>query len=433
MTSTAQTQPDPTPTGPAPVDLADRAPARSAEARVQPVLTRATTLILAATTGAIAANLYYAQPLLATIAATLDISTGTVATVVTATQLAFAAGLVLVLPLGDIVERRRLLTGLLVLDAVGLVGFAVAPSLPVLLISCALMGVGNIAAQVLVPAAASLAGDAQRGRVVGTVITGLLIGMLAARTVAGVVSQLVGWRPLFLGAAVLMLLLTLVVRRVLPATGPVADRPTYLDTLRSTARLYRQLPLLRVRAAFGALGFAAFSLFWSTAALLLGGGRYSFGPAAIGGFALLGIAGAVAANAVGRLRDHVHPLPTLVAVLVIAGAFGVLLAAPHVLACMVVGIVVLDIGVQGLHVLNQRTIYELEPAARTRVNSVYMTFYFLGGSLGSAAGSLAWERAGWTGVCVTGLVISALAVVLWTATARRSPRSILKEVSCPAS
>jgi predicted MFS family arabinose efflux permease len=377
------------------------------------------TLVLAITTGAIAANLYYAQPLLSAIAADIGTSSATAATLVTATQIGFAASLVFLLPLGDLMDRRRLLTALLLLDAVGLLGFAAAPTLPLLLIAAVVIGGANVAAQVIIPAAASMAHDDQRGRVVATVITGLLVGMLAARTVAGLVSQLVGWRPLFYGAAALMLVLALVTRRVLPAAAPNDAGLTYPGVLRSTIALYRQLPALRVRAAFGALGFAAFSLFWSTAAFLLSGGRYSYGEATIGLFALLGIAGALAANATGRIRNHARPVPTLVAVLVFGAGFAVLFGAPNSLLCVVVGVLLLDIGVQSLHVLNQRVIYELEASARTRVNSIYMTFYFVGGAAGSGLGSICWARAGWRGVCTCGILITATAVLLWWRTQAR--------------
>jgi predicted MFS family arabinose efflux permease len=339
------------------------------------------------------------------------------ALVVTATQAGFAAGLVLVLPLGDLVRRRSLLTALLLLDAAALAtaGLATGPGLA--LVAFALVGLGNVAAQVLVPAAADLAGDEQRGRVVATVISGLLTGMLLARTVSGLVTAAFGWRPVFLGAGCLMLLVLAVLRRALAGRpGPAPAAGGYREALRSTVRLYRSSPVLRVRSAYGALGFAAFSVFWSTAAVRLGGAPFHLAPAAIGVFGLLGAAGAFAANLTGRVRRHRAPAPTIAAVAIIALAWAALWAGSGSLAAFVAGTLLLDVGVQALHVLNQRTIYEVEPGARNRVNSVYMTFYFFGGAAGSAAASTVQTHAGWTGVCVCGLTVTALAALLWAAT-----------------
>lgn len=403
----------------------DRVRPESATKAPPTTLSRPVVWLLAAATGAIAANLYYAQPLLHVIAATFGVSSGAAGLLVTLTQIGFAAGLLLVLPLADVVNARKLFSILLVIDAAALAVVASAPNLTVAVIGFAVVGLANVAAQVIVPLAASMASDEERGRVVGTVITGLLVGILVARTVSGLVSQVVGWRPLFLAAAVLMIVVAVVVRSVLPASSASMR---YSHVLRSLAVLYRTHHHLRVRSAYGSLAFAAFSLFWSTVAFLLAGPHYHFSVAVIGLFGLLGVAGATTANLVGRFRRPRHPLPTLAAVGIIGASFIVLWAGQGSLLCVIVGILVLDIGAQGLHVLNQRTIYELDAAARSRINSVYMIFYFLGGALGSAAGSLAFGIGGWTGVCIVGLVIAALGGLLWTATVvggmARSRRSV---------
>ncbi|MEU3985577.1 MFS transporter [Streptomyces sp. NPDC026672] len=387
-----------------------------------PGLTRSMTLLLAVATGAIAANLYYAQPLLDVLARSLHTSAGTAGLVVTVTQLGFAAGLVFVLPLGDLVRRRALLTGLLLLDAAALAAVGLAPDLPLALGAFAVLGLANVAAQVLVPAAAHLAHDDQRGRTVATVISGLLTGMLLARTVAGAVTGLVGWRPLFLGAAALMLVVTAVLRRALRGVDAApSGRMSYTAVLTSTVRLYRTSSAVRVRSAYGALGFAAFSVFWSTAALRLSGPPFGYSPAVIGLFGLLGAAGALAANLTGRVRRHTRGTPTALALAAVGLAYAVLWGTDGSLAGFMAGVLLLDIGVQALHVLNQRVVYDVDPAARNRVNSVYMTFYFVGGALGSAVAPVMWTRAGWTGVCLTGLGTVALAALLWVCTtARRS-------------
>ncbi|MEV5386575.1 MFS transporter [Streptomyces sp. NPDC052721] len=388
-----------------------------------PGISRALTLLLAVATGAIAANVYYAQPLLALIARSLGTSTGAAGVIVTVTQLGFAVGLVFVLPLADIVTRRSLTSGLLLPDAIALAAVGFAPRLAVALVAFAALGLANVAAQVLVPVAAHLADDTQRGRTVATVISGLLTGMLLARTVAGIVTELVGWRPLFLGAAVLMVLVNVVLRRALHGIDAVPGRPVgYGEVLRSTVRIYRTEAAVRVRSAYGALGFAAFSIFWSTAALQLSRAPFGYSPAVIGLFGLLGAAGATAANLTGRVQRHAHPLPTAVAIALIAIAYAVLLVAGDTLGGIIAGVLVLDIGVQGLHVLNQRVIYDVDAAARNRVNSIYMTFYFLGGALGSALASFVWAGTGWTGVCLSGLGVTALATVLWARTSGRRAR-----------
>ncbi|WP_433555519.1 MFS transporter [Pseudonocardia xinjiangensis] len=336
----------------------------------------------------------------------------------TVSQVGFAAGVVLVLPVGDLVDRRRLLVGLLLADAVGLLLVASSVSYVMLLVAFGVVGVCNVAAQVIVPAAAAMAEPARRGRVVGTVISGLLIGMLIARTVSGALGEWIGWRVTFVLAAALTVLVAVAARRVLPPQATVAapSVAAYARTLRSLGTLLRTHRTLTVRAVYGGLGFAAFTVFWTTAAFLLGGAPYHYNPATIGLFGLLGAAGALAASLAGRIRRPHHPVPTIVAVLVIAAGFTALSQGAHALAAVVVGTLVLGIGVQGLHVLNQRNLYDLPGAARNRANSVYMTFYFVGGALGSAAATLAWDDAGWTGVWLTGLVIAALAALVWLVT-----------------
>ncbi|WP_330342167.1 MFS transporter [Streptomyces sp. NBC_00557] len=403
--------------------MSQTAPARSAPAAAsaRPGISRGMTVLLATATGAIAANMYYAQPLLDVIARSVGISAGAAGVLVTVTQLGFALGLVFVLPLADIVRRRSLLTVLLMLDAAALAAVGAAPCPTVALVAFAALGLANVAAQVLVPAAAHLADDAHRGRTVATVISGLLTGMLLARTVAGIATELVGWRPLFLGAAALMVTLAMVLRRALHGMDALPGRRLgYGEVLRSTVRIYRTHAAVRVRAAYGALGFGAFSVFWSTAALRLSRTPFDYPPAVIGLFGLLGAAGAIAANLTGRVRRHTHPLPTAFAVALIAVAFAVLLPAGDTLGGMIAGVLILDIGVQGLHVLNQRVIYDVDAEARNRVNSIYMTFDFVGGALGSAVASLMWAQAGWPGVCLTGLGITALASLLWICTSYRA-------------
>jgi predicted MFS family arabinose efflux permease len=369
--------------------------------------------VLAVSAGAIAANLYYVQPLLHLISRDFHAGEGSVGLTITVTQATFAVGLVLVLPMGDLFGRGKLLTVLLVLSAIGLAGVGLAPNLAALLVAFGLVGLANVAAQVIVPAAASLTDGENRGKVVGTVISGLLTGMLLARTVSGVIGEVVGWRAMFFFDSGLMLINALVMRRVLKDPPATAPRPSYLGTLRSIPGLFRKYHQLPIRAVLGAVAFAAFSLFWSTVAFVLSGDHYHYSPSTIGLFGLLGAAGALAANQFGRVPGPARLFPTALTVGLIGLSFVILIPASHSVVWMLIGIVVLDVGAQGLNVLNQRLIYDVEPSEHSRANSGYMTCYFIGGAVGSAVGSVAWTMAGWTGVCIAGVVIAALGAAMW--------------------
>jgi predicted MFS family arabinose efflux permease len=275
------------------------------------------------------------------------------------------------------------------------------------------VGITSVAAQILVPFSASLAGEAERGRVVGTVMSGLLLGILLARTAAGVVSQALGWRWVYGIAAALMVALAVLLSRVLPAQPPQV-KMRYGALLRSVASLLREEPVVRRRGAYGALTFGAFSVFWTSAAFLLSGPPYHYTEAIIGLFGLLGVAGALAASVAGRLADRGWVRSSTGTFIAAAfPSYGLLALGSHSLPALVAGIVVLDLGAQGTHILNQSRIYTLASEARTRLNSAYMTIYFAGGALGSAASTVAYSRSGWLAVCVVGAVMCGLAFLLW--------------------
>ena len=271
--------------------------------------------------------------------------------------------------------------------------------------------------------AADLAAPERRGQVVGTVMSGLLIGILLSRTLSGLVAAVAGWRTVYWSAAVAMLLLALTLRLALPLErrSPGIGYPALL---RSTAALVRREPLLRRRSLIGALGFAAFSALWTTIAFLLSGPPYHYGLAVIGLFGLVGAAGALSASFAGRLADRGWARPaTLTFALLVAAAFLLLLAARTLLLPLIVGIVLLDIGVQGNHITSQTLIYRLRGDARSRITSAYMTANFLGGAAGSAAAGALYAGRGWTGVCVLGMVIAAGLVAVWTWDALRPSAS----------
>ena len=383
-------------------------------------LRRSTVIVMAAATGTTVASDYFAQPLLPLIGRDLHVGSGTAGLVVTVAQLGYATGLILLLPLGDILDRRRLVVGLSVATAAGLVWFALSGSTAVLLPAAAAVGLTTVLAQILVPFAASLAADHDRGRVVGTVMSGLLIGILLARTVAGVLAQLGTWRTVYLVAAGAMLIQAVVLATRLPAWQHAHDL-RYRQALRSTIALLAEEPLIRLRSAFGLLGFATFSVLWTSMAYVLAD-RYHYGPAIIGLFGLAGAAGALAATAAGRRSDRGKlRSSTVLATLLLTVSWLPLWFGDRSVVALVIGIVMLDIGAQALHITNQGAIYRIRPDARSRVTAVYMTCYFIGGAAGSALSTSVWATAGWTGVSALGATFAVLSAVL-AATAARSSR-----------
>lgn len=375
---------------------------------------RGLVLLLAVTCGAAVANIYYAQPLLPIIGQALGVSEGTAGPLVTASQVGYAVALALLVPLGDVLERRRLVTALLAVTALTLLGAAFAPGFAVLLVVLALVGVTSAVAQIVVPMAASLADDETRGRVVGTVMSGLLIGILGARTLSGFVAELGGWRAVFGLAAALMLVLAVVVRLVLPAVPAPAPDTRYPRLLGTVLALIRDDPVLRVRMALAAVGFACFSALWTAVSFLLAAPPYSYGPATIGLFGLAGLAGALAAPLAGRLADRGHALRTVtVGLVTLAVSWGFLGLGGVSVLSLVAGIVLLDLAQQSLQISHQSAIYARHPQARSRVTTAFVTSAFAGGAVGSAAASTLYPVGGWVGVCVLGGVIALVGSGTW--------------------
>ena len=375
-------------------------------------LRRELILLFAVACGLSVANLYYAQTVLGSIANTFHSGSATVGLTVTLAQVGYALGLAFLVPVGDIIARRKLVPAILLLCAVGLVASAVAPNITILVAVAALVGLGSVAAQLLVPMAASLSLDHERGRVVGTVMSGLLMGILLARTISGIIAQLSSWRVVYVAAAIMIVALSLLLWRQLPEE---AERPhvTYGTLLRSTVTFFMTESFLRVRALFGALAFCVFSIFWTTMAFLLSGAPYHYNDLTIGLFGLVGASGALCANFAGRWADRCWTKQmTLVFSVLLPISFVPLWIGRDNLAMLIVGIILLDIGVQGLQVTNQSLIYRLAPHARSRINSVYMVCYFVGGAVGSYVGSLVYEHAQWAGVSVLGGVVGAAATLL---------------------
>ncbi|KYF86450.1 MFS transporter permease [Sorangium cellulosum] len=384
-------------------------------------LRRGLVWLMAAVSGATVANLYYNQPLLGDIARELGGAGGSLGLVPTMTQVGYAAGMLLLVPLGDSHERRRLIVIMTALASLALCGAALAPDLPWLIAASFAVGITSVVPQLILPFAAQLAPDEQRGRVVGMVMSGLLIGILLSRTVAGVVGTHLGWRAMFWAAAGLMIALGPVLRLALPAQPPAATM-SYPELLRSLGRLGRSEPALRLHSALGALSFGAFSAFWATLALYLQSMPERHGPQVAGFFGLVGVAGAAAAPLVGRYADvrgdrRINAL----ALGVLLASFGVLWLLGGWLWGIALGVVLLDLGAQANQISNQARVYALRPEARSRMNTIYMTTYFVGGAAGAWLGTAAWTRWGWLGVCAAGGAMSAAALgLLWAGSTREA-------------
>ncbi len=376
-------------------------------------LSRALVVLMAVATGAVVANLYYAQPLLHQVARTFSSGPGPTSAVITATQVGYAAGLLLIVPLGDLHPRRPLVTRLYGVAAFALVACALAPTLWFFCVASVTVGVSSVAGQVMIPFAADLAPEERRGRVVARIMTGLLMGILLARTVAGLVAQAAGWRAIYWLSAVLMLCFAAVLWRALPSEA-IRPHRRYRELVGSSLRLLGTEPVLRRRAWHGACAFAAFSVLWTTLAFLLSGAPYHYSNAVIGLFGLVGAGGIAAANLAGKLADSARSTATTFAAgLFLVGSFALLWAGRSSLIALVVGVIVLDMGTQGMQITNQAIIYALRPDARSRINSAYMVCYFLGGAVGSVSAGALYALCGWSGVCVLGAGFGVLTLGLW--------------------
>ena len=365
------------------------------------------------------ANLYYNQPLLADMGRTFSVSESAVGFIATLAQLGFAAGLLFIVPLGDSFDRRNLITLTLIAVTLSLLGVALSPSIGLLAVASFAVGVTTVAPQVIVPFAASLAHPQQRGRVVGTVMSGLLIGILLARTVSGFGGAHLGWRAMYWIAAGMMVVLAITLRILLPKEEPRTSM-SYSRLLRSLWSLLRTEPVVRETGLFGALVFAAFSVFWVTLVFFLGTPPYHYGSEVAGLFGLVGVVGALAASNVGKLADHINPriitgimIGTALAAFIAFWLFGKMLWG------LILGVILLDLGTQGAHISNQARVFSLNAEARSRLNTIYMVSYFVGGSLGSLLGAYAWSIARWNGVCAVGTFLLVVALIVHTVRGKR--------------
>jgi predicted MFS family arabinose efflux permease len=390
-------------------------------AALPPARLRQVILVLAIGTGLVVANIYYAQPLLSPIGSTFGVSYGSATLVVTLTQFGYALGMLTLLPLGDMLENRALASRTLIGTAAALVAAGISPFFGMFLVMSVLVGVSSVVAQILVPLAAHVAPEKDRGRIVGTVMTGLLLGIMLARTVSSLVAAAWGWRTIYLISGALMIALSVLLRRVLPYRKP-EHTTVYAELMRTTARLAREEPVLRRRALCQALMFGAFSCFWTSVEFELTS-RHHFSHLGIAVFALIGAAGAGVAPLAGWVGDRGHGRAGSGVVIALA-VVAMLLAGFGSGSVVLLGVagILLDLAVQGHQSFSLRDIYGLRENARARVNTVYMTSIFVGGAMATALSGTVNDSYGWKGVCLLGAALALVALLVWVYSVLRPPR-----------
>ena len=382
------------------------------------------TVLLAAACGLIVANLYYAQPLIGLIAADIGLPPSTASMIVALTQIGYCAGLLLLVPLGDLTENRRLISVTLGGVVLALLMATLAPNAPLFLAASLLIGLCAVVVQMLVPLAAHMAPEGTRGRVVGNVMSGLLLGVMLSRPVSSLIAANFGWRAVFGASAVAMIALLVVLRNLLPLRRPAADH-SYRELIGSLWALLRDTPILRRRAAYQAALFGSFTLFWTIVPQVLSGPQFGFTQRGIALFALSGAAGVFSAPIAGRMADRGWSrLGTGLSLGLVALGFTVAyFGAGGSVIMLMIGGILLDLGVQSNLVLGQRAIYALGAHARSRLTGLYMALFFAGGAFGSSISSVVFIHGGWQSVCWIGVAFPLAAMLLYATeffgTARR--------------
>lgn len=382
----------------------------TATSLVKQKMTTSMVLLMSIAIGLTVASNYYAQPLLYSMGEQFSLSAAAAGSIVTVAQLSYAAGLVLFVPLGDVLERRNMIVAMSVMAAIGLMVTASASSIAVVLFGTALAGCMSVAAQILIPFASTLATKHERGRVVGTLMAGLLLGILLARVAAGIVADLYNWRAIYWLAAIMMLAASLMLRLVLPKSKSATDL-SHKDLLVSLFHLYIDESILRSRALIGVFLFASFGVFWTPLAFLLAGPPHGYSNTAIGLFGLAGAAGAMAARPFGHLADRGlgNRATILGLMLLLLSWLPIMLGQQHVIA-LIIGAVLLDMGIQGVHVANMSAVYRLAPEKRSRLTAAMMAGNFAGAASGSFIGAWIFPIAAWTGVSIAGALFAAAAL-----------------------
>lgn len=382
-------------------------------------MSRYVTILFAVACGMSVANIYFAQPLLDQLSSEFGIDHSIIGIVITITQIFYGLGLLLLVPLGDLLNQRRLIISQMLLSIIVLVIVGTSSTASILFAGMALMGLLAVVTQTLVAFAATMAAPAERGRVVGIVTSGIVIGILLARSIAGILTDLAGWRSVYLVSAVLLLFIVCVFFRVLPNVEREVKSLSYSQLLKSVFTLFIQERVLRIRAVLALLIFADFNILWTSLVLPLSTPPISLSHSAIGAFGLAGVAGALAAARAGRLADRGYGQRTTgIALLLLLISWLFISFTEHSLLALVIGIVLLDLAVQAVHVTNQTLILPLRMEARSRLTAGYMVFYSIGSASGSIASTQMYAHFGWQGVCVLGASVSALALLFWVMTRR---------------
>ncbi|HDR3491748.1 TPA: MFS transporter [Bacillus wiedmannii] len=385
----------------------------------QPSMSHALALLFATACGMSVANIYFAQPLLDQLSNEFSINHSIIGVVITVTQIFYGVGLLLLVPLGDLLNQRRLIVGQMLLSTTALVIVGTASSSMVLFAGMALVGLLAVVTQTLVAFAATIASPTERGRVVGIVTSGIVIGILLARTFAGILTDVTGWRSVYLFSAALMLLLVFMFIKMLPNVEREVKSLSYPQLIRSVLALFIQERTLRVRSVLAMLIFADFSILWTSLVLPLSTPPIALSHSAIGAFGLVGVAGALAAARAGKWADQGYGQRTTgiaLALLLISWLF--ISYIEQSLIALVIGIVLLDLAVQAIHVTNQTMILPLHTEARSRLTAGYMVFYSIGSAGGSIASTQIYAHFGWGGVSLLGASVSAFALLFWAMTRR---------------
>jgi predicted MFS family arabinose efflux permease len=376
-------------------------------------VSRRLTILFAIAAGAAVGNLYWSQPLLDFIARDLRTDTASAGWLVTATQLGYAVGVLLFVPLGDLLNRRLLVPAALLCSAATLGASSLAPTFGVLVVTLALVGLTTVSGQILVPLAGDLADDAVRGHVVGTVVAGILTGILASRTVSGLIAGYAGWRAIYVVAAVLAVILAVLLFRAIPSMAPRA-RLTYPVLIGSVFQIVRRERAVRWSLVLGGTSFGVFTMFWTALTFLLSAPPFSYSVTIIGLFGLVGLTGAVAAQRAGRLQDRGLAMPAIgVAWSVVLIAFVVAGLGATSVIVLVLAIILLDVAIQGHNIMVQTRMFRIDPSARSRINTAFVTNNFVWGALGSGLATLLWSHGGWTAVTVAGATLSGFALIVW--------------------
>lgn len=374
---------------------------------------------MAIATGLIVANLYYCQPLIILIAKEFAIPEDQAGTITYLTQAGYAIGMFFMVPLGDKLERKKQIQFTTLAAVAALIIAATASNFRMLQIASFLIGAASIVPQLILPLSASLASPEQRGKVIGTVMSGLLVGILISRTVSGFIGAWLGWRGMFWIAAVLCVLIVIVIQKKFPVNKP-DFKGTYGQLLGSLFSLIKTQPMLREATLINALSFAQFGAFWTTMVLLLSGDPFHFNSATIGLFGIVGASGALAAPLVGKLGDKGNPRVVIgYGCLLLLISFIVFYFSSESIIGIMIGIVFIDVGLQSVHISNQTRVYSLLPEARNRMNTVYMSFSFLGTALGSAFGLWLWNLGKWHAFSIGGAMLAIASILIYALTYKR--------------